>query len=89
MKVIYKYPISVDRDQPVTLPIGAKILCIKEQHSQLFMWALIDQEEDTRENVTILMYGTGYDVREPSQEYIDTVYTSGGDYVWHFFKKLA
>lgn len=30
MKTVYKYPLVIDDYQKVTLPINAKLLCIKE-----------------------------------------------------------
>ena len=35
MKIVYKYPLVIDDYQKVTLPINAKLLCIKEQNGKL------------------------------------------------------
>ena len=87
MKTVYKYPLKIDDYQQVTLPAGAKILCIKVQHGIPCLWALIDKEQTCEETLTIRCAGTGHDIKD-NVEYIDTVMLVGGALVFHFFKVI-
>ena len=84
-QTVYKYPLIVDDVQTVTLPVGAKIICIKEQHGDLCLWALVDPNETRTEAVKIRCAGTGHPIEE-DVEYIDTVMLRSGYLVFHFFR---
>lgn len=86
MKKVFKYPLSIVDLQTVTLPIGAKILCIKLQNEEPCLWALVDPSLDEKETVNIRCAGTGHPIDEEIEEYIDTVILMNGRLVFHFFK---
>lgn len=88
MKTVYKYPLAIDDYQKLTLPINAKLLCIKEQNEKLCLWALINKEETCTEQITIRCVGTGFPIKE-SVEYIDSIMMLGGNLVFHFFKVIC
>lgn len=87
MKIVYKYPLVIDDYQKVTIPINAKLLCIKEQNGKLCLWALINKEETYTEQITIRCAGTGHPIKE-NVEYIDSVMMMDGNLVFHFFKVI-
>lgn len=87
MKTVYKYPLVIDDYQKVTLPINAKLLCIKKQNEKLCLWVLIDKEETCTEQITIRCAGTGHPIKE-NVEYIDSIMMMGGSLVFHFFKVI-
>jgi hypothetical protein len=82
---IWKFDLTVTDRQLVTMPIGAKILSIQFQGGSLKLWALVDPEAETvgRE---IVMYGTGWPMREHPGQHLGTVQQADGYFVWHFFE---
>ena len=75
---VYKYPLVIADYQNVDLPKGAQILCIKEQHGKICLWALVNPDETETETIKIRCAGTGHTIKE-SVEYNETI-------VFHFFK---
>lgn len=84
-QTVYKYPIEITDYQDVTLPKGAKILCIKNQNGIICIWALVNKDENETETIKLRCAGTGHLIEE-DVEYIDTVFVCGGNLVFHFFK---
>lgn len=84
--VVWKYELNVTGEQTLMLPVGAKLLSIKEQGDKIFLWALVDEENDIYP-ITIAIVGTGHDCWCHDWEYFDTVMTHGGVLVWHIFIK--
>lgn len=88
MKTIYKYKLEVTDEQVIQLHSDYKILSVKEQYSELVLWAVVDTEKP-KTNVTISIVGTGHEIKERDElfsywEYIDTVMSYNG-LVWHVF----
>lgn len=83
--VIHKYTLDPMLDeQYVEMPQGAKILTAQSQQGHLVVWAshiLSSLTEKRRFRV----YGTGFELIEPSDLYVGTVQMSGGMFVWHIF----
>ena len=88
MKTVYKYHLDITDYQKVTLPYGAKILCIKTQYDEPCLWALIDKEQQATEEVLIRCAGTGHPIAEADEnlEYIDSILICRDTLVFHFFK---
>lgn len=90
-KTIYKYEVKVAGSQTVQVPLGAEILNMAEQRVSpakviIYMWCLVDPEEQDYEEIYLEMFGTGGKIDNPDNlEYIQTVHASSG-HVWHFFK---
>lgn len=85
-RTIYKYPLSIVNYQSVKLPLGAEILCIKNQGEIPCLWALVDPKQLISDPVQIRCVGTGHELTEDHAKYIDTVLICGGAIVLHFFK---
>lgn len=88
MHSIYKYPLKVCGGQEITLPVGAKILSVQMQNETPCIWALVntDARIPKVEQKLIRMIGTGHNIQDPFiLEYIGTIQTDGGQFVWHVF----
>lgn len=88
MKTIYKYPLTEIDRQTISLPKYNKILKVDEQHGDLYLWALVDTDNE-EEEITIEFNGTGYPVAELERgtlrQHLNTIITSYG-LVWHVFR---
>lgn len=60
MKTIYKYPLSIMSHSSVYMPVGAKILKVGEQDSQVFVWAIVDGSSYRNEHYNLRVFGTGH-----------------------------
>lgn len=86
MKTIYKYEIT-GTGCTLKLPEGALVLKVKEQASNVYLWALVDTEQEKMQDRTFNLYGTGHDV--PTEEfYIGTAWLFNGSLVLHVFEKF-
>lgn len=86
MKRIFKYQLEIIDSQDITMPAGAKILSVQGQKENICVWALVNPyaKESVR---TFTMYGTGQLIHNEeiirSHQYIGTVQTEYGSFVWH------
>jgi len=86
MKTIHKYPLAIEAELVVMLPVEAQILDVQFQRNDLCLWALVDREA-AKEPITLRMLGTGHHVElKPDAQYLATVQQYGGTFVWHIFK---
>lgn len=85
MRTIHKQELKITDSQAILLPEGAIILCVKIHREKLCMWYECETENDV-ERVIIRCFGTGFNL-DGNLEYIDTVITNNGSFVWHFFKE--
>lgn len=84
MKTVWKYEWPLPRDlAEFPMPAGAQILCAREQHEGLCIWALVDPE-GAPETRHFCLSGTGH----PAQDgkYVGTGLLMGGDLVLHVFE---
>ena len=84
MKTIFKYALPIADIQILKLPLHSRFLHVGEQHGNVCLWALVnDQEKETTSHI-IRMIGTGHPI--PSHlVYLGTVLTRSGVLVWHLF----
>lgn len=84
---IYKYPLNIDDEQTVELPVGAEILTVQLQHGRPHIWAAVDEDQPNLEARKLLTIGTGNPMPEVGK-YLGTYQTaSGGEaFVWHLFE---
>jgi len=92
MKRILKYPLEIKDRQFIRMPDDYKLLSAKEQHGEIILWALVDNENPIS-GAQIHIIGTGNPIDEPNQlfeywEYIDTVVMSNS-LVWHVWDNKA
>lgn len=85
MSTIWKFPLSVVDDQIITMPHGAVILAVQEQHGVPCVWAQVnpDQPASYRQ---FFMHGTGREVDPRAGQHIGTFQMFGGNLVFHVFE---
>ena len=89
-KVVYKYKLEILTIQNVTLPINSEILSIQKQRDELYLWALIELNEDETETRCIEINGTGYNLNynmNINRTYLTTVCMSD-NLVLHIFELI-
>jgi len=84
---VWKYEMPETCLGQFEMPIGAEILCAKEQHGRVCIWALVDPMAELEERV-FLMYGTGHAINRSNDGYIDSVLLMGGNVVYHLFEAI-
>jgi len=86
MKAIHKFQIELVDEQKISLPRSFKFLHFALQNERMYMWGIVDLDSDGKMEKTIRLYPTGGEFEEIYQDdYIGTVLTSGGAFVWHVF----
>jgi hypothetical protein len=85
MKRIYKYPIPIQDEIIVEMPLGSVILTAQMQHSEPFIWCLVNSTEVIIKR-HLYLYGTGMEVKRGSR-YIGTFQMLAGDLIWHLFEE--
>jgi hypothetical protein len=86
MKKIFKYPLTNAHSQFVELPLGAEILTVAFQQGLLNMWAMVDPSMPTGER-QFEIHATGEEIDEKCCQYIATVQSGSGMFVWHIFER--
>ncbi len=84
---IFKYPLRIDAQQELDLPVGARVLTVQLQDGKPCLWALVDEDAEV-ETITIEMIGTGHPVYDPGK-YLGTVQMEQGKLVLHVFAALG
>lgn len=85
MQTVYKYPIKITDEQELQLPKDAQILCVKEQHGEIVLYARVDTANHPVSR-TIYCQGTGLNADGLEfADWIDTVLLAKGNLVFHFF----
>lgn len=88
MKKIYKYPLIIEGEQLIDVPLGAQLLTAQVQHEVVCIWAIIDSNEEQRESRTIDIFGTGHPMSMATRKYLGTVQLCEGSLVFHVFERL-
>lgn len=83
-KTIFKFPLQVQDEQRLIMPVGAQILTVQIQKETPCLWALIDLNAK-REAVNIGIYGTGNPVPDNIKTYVGTFQLLEGNLVFHVF----
>lgn len=75
--------------QTITLPLGAEILCAREQRNDICIWYRCDPAQVVKRECQIAVCGTGHPA-PPADEarYLGTAFLYGGDLVFHVFERL-
>ena len=91
MQTIYKYPLTIEDRQTLSLPqllnnlpARKQILRVGEQNGAPMLWAMVDTALPARE-VSIRMFGTGQPCDASPETYIGTVIFCNGQLVLHLF----
>ncbi len=84
MQTIYKYPVPVQDEFVVDMPIGAEVLAVQIQGGEAQMWALVETDRPMSKR-TFYVRGTGNDYsKQLKGAYVGTFQT--GRFVWHLFE---
>lgn len=89
MSVIWKWPAVLDADAGFvhSMPAGAHILTVQEQHGAPQVWAAVEPSAPQVER-EFVWAGTGhpYDGR-PGDVYVGSIQLQGGAFVFHLFAR--
>ena len=87
-KTIWKYPLEIEDNQSVELPIDAEILTVQTVKDKPYLWALVNPDGKT-ETRFIEIFGTGHPVGYDmgiSRKYISTFQLAEGRLIFHVFE---
>jgi len=83
MTRIYKYPISITQNQEILAPQGAQVIHAGlDPQGNPCVWAIVDPRNEDQP-ITILLYGTGWQMSEAPGRHIGTI--NHGPMMWHVF----
>ena len=87
MRKVFKYQFNILDGQPVTMPVGARIVASRVQVTQgdnaCFVWAEVDPEETRMEPRFLILRGTGHDVPDEAL-FVSTTFDQ--EFVWHLYE---
>ena len=86
MKTIWKFRLT-STTICVSMPKGARVLCMQAQGDVATLWAEVDPEAK-REDRYFRIYGTGHGIAEDEsdREYVGTYQLHSGSLVFHVFE---
>lgn len=84
--VVYKYPIALQDEFAVHLPVGARVLCVQVQRGQPFIWAHHTAESTKVVPRRFRLAGTGHPI-VGDWRYVGTFQLEGGALVFHLFEE--
>jgi len=89
MNAIYKYELSEDTPQWVSLPVNSTVLSVVEQYQKVVMYAVADVEQENTQEIQFLLLGTGqiFDNTLDGYSFLNTVKLSDGAIMVHVFYK--
>jgi len=91
-QAIWKFPLEIVDEQEIDMPIGAKIITVKNQNKKPCLWAIcnVDSQYEKRK---FKIYGTGHQHNLIEGDYIGSVQiyhdmpnNSLMQFVWHVFE---
>lgn len=84
MKTIWKAPLNLDG--VVYLPANARVLSVQMQNNEPMVWALVDTDVKSKENMRLNIYGTGHSLPENPGRFIGSIQSTSGLFVFHVFQ---
>lgn len=84
---VLEYPLSIFCTSEVTMPFGAKPLCVQLQRGVPTLWALVDPLVPAVPH-EIHVVSTGEKLHAKNYKYISTIQFIDGTF-WHYFFKEA
>lgn len=89
MKTIFRYKIGITDKSVLLMPIGAKVLPSppgdRNNGTEIEIWAQVDADAPL-EPRQFRVIGTGNPMPDDCGEFVGTVVTHGGQFVWHLFE---
>jgi hypothetical protein len=68
---IYKYPLNIDKEQVLKMPMGARILTVHTQSAGVYLWAMVDARHPMEDRYFSVVV-TGEEIEDASMK--DAVY---------------
>jgi hypothetical protein len=87
-RTIWKFTLAPGNAAGVSMPIGANILHVHEQHGDICLWAEVDSKAPY-ELRRIAIYGTGHEMPADPGAYIGSVHLANGRLVFHVYERGA
>jgi hypothetical protein len=85
MMRVFKYPIPIQDEVQIQMPSTGTILSVQEQHGEVVLWALVDDEKPLTP-MKFRVVGTGHPIEDADDlVYVGSVQQAGGALVWHVF----
>ena len=85
MKTIWKVVLRPVIVQDIQVPVGAEILCAREQYEKICIWFRCDPDAAI-EKRTIAIIGTGAEAPDDGR-YLGTASLDSGNLIFHVFEK--
>ena len=88
MKRVFEYPLTLEAEQNITMPLSAELLGLQVRGEIAVLWAIVDhQNRDTQRRVYLVATATPGRGDPPLDKarYIGTFQLAGGDIVYHVF----
>jgi len=85
MKTIWKYELDMRGGNDFLVPLGARVIHVGRQFGIICIWAEVDDEQP-KEPRSFTIVGTGHPRPFKPSEYLGTVFTDDGRYVWHIYE---
>ena len=87
MKRVYKYPLDIQDEATVMMPIGARVLSVQVQNGRPCLWAAVDPTETEIEKRLFRIAGTGHPIHDDVVDgFIGTIQLYDGKLVFHVFE---
>jgi len=86
MKVVWKFPLTVNSVQVLSLPEGAIPLHVNAQDNEPFLWCLCDSSQPVYADREFRFVTTGETFSNTYLQYIGTVHLDNGHFVAHVFE---
>ena len=90
-KTIWKFQLKTEDIQTIKMPKGSEVLTVQTQYDQPVLWAIVNPNEEQKENRVIEIFGSGNPLPESVSEtrkYISTFQSLKGAFVGHVFEYL-
>jgi hypothetical protein len=83
MKTVWKFELPVADQVKIKMPHGAKVLHVEAQYSNVYVWALVDDEHTFVEH-KFYVHGTGHKADDVADlPFIGSLVMMGGAFVAH------
>ena len=84
---IWRYPLEITDRQTIKVPVGARLMCVKEELGILTTFWFVDPQKEQQETeATFYIYITGHPIPyKYIRHYVDSVVCNNGRLVWHIF----
>ena len=86
MKTIWKYELKGDDLEDIVMPINAEILSVQVQKKGIYLWCIVDTDEDKIERRFEMVCTGGYIEEDINRKYLATIQYNPTNLVFHIFE---